>query len=98
MELYKRVGIKTLQENGLWRKMADCFLKLDNLPAAVNLYVELANGKKLSLAICTLLYSDFSDALLILNCIMCLIFVYSPCPGAHLSWIQLFLQSVSNIP
>lgn len=44
LKLYERVGLEALKSNDLWSKVAECYRKTDNLPAAVNVYVNIANG------------------------------------------------------
>ena len=48
LKLYERVPMGELQQGGLWAKWADCHIQMDNLPAAVNIYVSVANGKSLA--------------------------------------------------
>lgn len=44
IKLYERVGREVLHAAGLWEKLADCYVQMDNLPGAVNVYVRVANG------------------------------------------------------
>ena len=44
VKLYERVGPGPLQQGGLWAKWADCYVQMNNLPGAVRIYVNVANG------------------------------------------------------